>query len=892
MTSPEYSPLSCSVAKVLELLLNEEGIGRGQVREDSEYCIASYRDNFDYIWGIGDHEESSLIEDLDEGQEQETTIILIHDEVPRASRNTSSNPFNRVNAADYISAYDWAVYLLLSLPSDRGVRLLILDETSREIRSPSAAEAFPALLPSMPWVRVCGLFGLRDFQKPFEEKQSGLISTGLTGVADALTDQQFCSYAQTDTSLTNTAQELALETWRNHLTKPGRRHDVSNLIAPLVLARGFHSGEYESDVATIGGDRRREALEKLLQTLGILDSQDDNGKKIRSPLESEMVEQNIFGQFDRVRFLLVDDLADHGYHDAVASLLFGTDIENEGELVTSSSNQRFTLRSVQNPDLLIEKIFGAVGMEEDSQDHVEVSWGQPREVGRSPMSEEHDEDREFDILLLDLRLFGGSNTGRGEANFLRRLVDFYKRSEVQKIEDEDLKRAYEAAQAELESEEDSSLPEQKESSRRPATSSGGATDIMHLALLPLLLSHVDPSLPIVVFSSTRQRAITDVLDNRPGIITTFRKPVASGYMEGLSPAGYSEKLSEALSKALQLNEARCIWTRLTEIEWGESPAFEVQEDDDVMIYNVDEFSKRKEELKKIDVNLIGSKNCDPKVKGEELQKRLSTFYVKYVVEENHTDFALVPNRFLEMCLMPDEVLNKVDRRKPVITIHTSLEDRNRIHRIYEELRNKIVHGHGGESIEEREGWILSTFIFLLFVEFIEVKTTDKVNKGTLQNMEDVKATIRDSSDNLKNLRNIKSIDIVNNREADLLDCLTFLSLYYLKSYRENLAMESITVRSLHNLTVYVGRKGPIETRKSKINSQEKAVGTIKKIDDTRGQINKIESKDKLEGIHFRVENQNEVSQEEVGEGDLFKFEFTGGDRLEVKENSMEPFGYS
>jgi hypothetical protein len=152
----------------------------------------------------------------------------------------------------------------------------------------------------------------------------------------------------------------------------------------------------------------------------------------------------------------------------------------------------------------------------------------------------------------------GSSLGK-EVDFLERLIDFHDQSGAERLDDPQLERAVDAAEARV----------RQDSSR----SQKDVSELIHLALLPLLLSYVDPSLPIVLFSSTRQQAVIDAVSHRPGIITSFQKPVISGYAEERSPRDYVANLSEALTDALKLHESRCIWKRLVKIDWEEYPPF-------------------------------------------------------------------------------------------------------------------------------------------------------------------------------------------------------------------------------------------------------------------------------------------------------------------------------
>ena len=904
MTPPEYAPLVCSVANVLKLFFGEQRVTYAHERVNSKIRVTSYREDFDCLWGIGDEGKSSLIKDLGEEQDQETTIILVYDGVPQISQNPSTS-FARVNVADYVSVYDWAIYLLLSLPdSGADVRLLILDVTSKESNSTSAAETFPALLPSMPWVRVCSPFDVRDFQEAFEGGQADFISADFLSVVDSLIDDQFCSYVETETSLINTAKELALEIWRNHLTKPGKRHDVSNLIAPLILARGLDSGDLKPAQTILRGDQRYKALEKLLHTIGVLDSRSGADREIVRPLESEMVERNIFGQFDRVRLLLIDDLADHGYHDAVASLLFGSDRKDEGDLVTSSTDERFIFRSLRNADVLVENLYEAVGIEQGSQDRTDIDWDQPRMLGRSSTPEGPDTHREFDILLLDLRLFRASPERERQTIFLERLVDFYERTRAEKNGDEDLKRAYEAAKNRVESEEEQSPLGQESRSQYSEGSSGRTADIMHLALLPLLLSYVDPSLPIVVFSSTRQQAISDALGDRPGIITTFRKPVISGYAEGLSSANYVVKLSEAISEALRQHEKRCVWGRIIEAEWTHEPIFEVKgkTKGKLRVYNSSQKASPEQHPWKDKTREYVGKQ-PPIIRGEDvtqdpdvLRRLLAEHYERYIATPRYFDYVTTPLEVLEGALVPSDILEIPEITNAEFALPEDLDSRNKVAGALRNLRNKKAHGFifPSDGVEVKEKYrIVSIVIFMVFLDFIEGGSGSGNRVGAVRVMRDYlndKYTHINRSGSEIKPYHLTDDSVISLFEATIFT-LSFTQEKAVKSGSGKSFLSNNAIRSIHKmigllvpekLQFLIDPPSPHPNPESKIGEDERIVGEVKFYNKNHdyGFIKGL----KGENVYFHATEFEKWIEKDIPSGTLLEFSVEEGAEGPVAKN--------
>jgi cold shock CspA family protein len=640
--------------------------------------------------------------------DREGTVVLVYDGVPDASGSTAGPS---LNIRDYITAYDWAVHFFLDgLAGDAvpDVRLFILDVTSRQPDVSFPAQQFPGLLSLMPWLRAYRLFELSDLQE-----RSGNFGVGFMRMVAELMGEgvpTLRASRETDDSTIDPAEELARSTWVNNLTKPEGRHAVSNLVAPLVLADGLGR-----KAEIVGHDSRRAALAQLLWTLGVLERKTTSGAWKSSPLNDPMVEDDIFGQFDRVRFLLVDDQAALGYHDVLASLLFGDERSRKGkhESVSAGEDERFSLRSLTGPAVLVESLFETTGLSDGKQI---VDWPQPRVLDTLAASsnEESEEGRAFDVLLLDLRLFGDSATvGDPETRFWNRLLDFYEQSNADQIDDPHLGRAEKAARARI---------------GRDASTSGDSSDLMRLALLPLLLSYVDPSLPIVLFSSTRQQAVVESLARRPGIITSFQKPVVSGYTEEQSPHDYVTSLSDALTDALRLHEVRCIWKRLVNVEWVHQPIFEAngRERGRLVVYNIEGSPPPKRRGGKTTPReSAGEKK--PYFGEEELTTRalrpvLARHYIRYIAGAQYFDFTIIPWELLNGTLVPLRILERPWLTRTGFNLPEDLDARNYVARAIGSLRNKKAHGyaHLPENEQEKEEHRLAAIIiFLLFLDFIE-----------------------------------------------------------------------------------------------------------------------------------------------------------------------------
>jgi hypothetical protein len=155
-------------------------------------------------------------------------------------------------------------------------------------------------------------------------------------------------------------------------------------------------------------------------------------------------------------------------------------------------------------------------------------------------------------LFLDLRLFSARSTSE-EVGFLKLLLKLAKQLPSRNARKLNLPWPG-FSEAELRSIEDA-LDTQDQPSEG-----------YHLALtlLPRLIAIADPTLPIVLFSSTRQRTIVEALLPYGNVITSFHKPVLATLSD--FNAGVSEDLRgafrRAMFRAVKIAHARAACNRL------------------------------------------------------------------------------------------------------------------------------------------------------------------------------------------------------------------------------------------------------------------------------------------------------------------------------------------
>jgi hypothetical protein len=102
-----------------------------------------------------------------------------------------------------------------------------------------------------------------------------------------------------------------------------------------------------------------------------------------------------------------------------------------------------------------------------------------------------------------------------------------------------------------------------EASTRSNVGKNSLPGMSHLTCLPLLITFLDPSCPIVIFSSSQMQSVLGEFGPFANIITTFSKPVFGRYAtESISPRTYVLQLKSALLRAFEIHEERLLWDRL------------------------------------------------------------------------------------------------------------------------------------------------------------------------------------------------------------------------------------------------------------------------------------------------------------------------------------------
>jgi hypothetical protein len=241
-------------------------------------------------------------------------------------------------------------------------------------------------------------------------------------------------------------------------------------------------------------------------------------------------------------------------------------------------------------------------------------------------------------------------------------------------------------------------------------------------------------LPIVLFSSTHQRAVLDVVKDKPNIITSFAKPIISGYVER---EGSVQALTEAVKRGLDLHEMRVAWKAIIEsTNWGRPPSFEVAVANEFVVFN-DTASGTLPWRRKGGLSLMRRRHATaviPQLTGEHLIRRLAEYYRRYLMRGLFFDFISVPFEFLEGVVSGPAVQAVPSIRKSSSLSFSAELDlpNNCVCEALQNIRNRKDHGQ--VACEELPYWdyyepycgkIVVT-LFLMWLDFI-FRTGDSGN---------------------------------------------------------------------------------------------------------------------------------------------------------------------
>jgi hypothetical protein len=724
------SPATEALAQVLELL-NPQQLARRQPETGKDWLVASYREDFEWLWNF----ERTWRRDVEVGvsllgwissdaDSSTRTIIVVWDGTPQLDSTIDIQAY--VTPYDWALACSWAIFKRtknnsLEAAKYPHLRILIFDLSANLGSKMFAPSAFQAVR-AVSWVQVyrpvhsrndtalLASLNTNDRSVSLLRSAAPIGSFGFGALCnDILSPERVLSMAQAQMEGDKRpVLKMLARIWESNLLNSDNRHHVANLMAPLILTQAL-PGALRSLVEReiTNGSPLRGALKTVVRELGL-----GRIRSSRTPL-SELgilrevqAEPDVLDRKHNLSFLLIDDQYTLGYGALLASVLFGNDYSpgdsDQSENCNGFATGEGELRCEANAESLLTflKGFGRVN-----------DWRQPRLVKLDP---------QVNILFLDLRLWSDSKNRRA---FLWRVLEICESLGVEPLMNE------------ADPSFDSAFMHAYQRARADAKGGKDETEeIESIALFPLLLSHFDPSLPIILFSSTHQWVILELVRHRQNIIADFSKPLLEGYGGVIDPAYHLSDLSQAINKAIKMHESRGIWERLAEVDpttgaqfrWRSRPVFETADPKDksrLLVYNASARTILKAKGKgSYERTRHKAGPAAPKLNDEELRVLLAEYYQRYILSSNSFDFATVPWEMLEGNLIPDQILDDPDLHDPAFDLSDTLDPRNYLARVAQNMRNKKAHGqlkppHGPKA--EADFRLVARLAFMFLLDFLQ-----------------------------------------------------------------------------------------------------------------------------------------------------------------------------
>lgn len=457
--------------------------------------------------------------------DQDGVVLIVSADAPADVFEKTPVCLTGINFREHLTAASWAAAWRLKFPSARA-RVILVEPSKSDVPS-GVAKSLGTVFQAREAHGSPLVSGICLLRSPSLER--------LCGVLGELKDEQQTPYS-------NVQAILRASIWDALTSDREGHHAVSNVLGALLLS--FQVGK---GLPHLGDPWAQDYLLALVQACGAtagtkqveLEQRPGPQRWVSGPIQAEIAGA-----------VLLDDMSDVWEYFLRGALGFIGDQQFPG---TSRSYRDSFVTSTRNS--FRDEIQGLPCRLTDF-----LMSRRPFLTPEVLISGQHKIEDRF-VLFLDLRLFSKQEVSGGDEArnmFFRGLAEF-----GLKLLDSvrNLPWIDEAGRMRLREEFARFLTEiPGDATTRPNAQVLPPEE----TLLPRLLSLLDPTLPIVIFSSTRRSELIDPFRDYANIITTFRKPVLSGMTRN-----WSEVVKElradfltALEQAVKILKARKLFRNL------------------------------------------------------------------------------------------------------------------------------------------------------------------------------------------------------------------------------------------------------------------------------------------------------------------------------------------
>jgi hypothetical protein len=410
-----------------------------------------------------------------------------------------------------------------------------------------------SLLAALPWISVVRLLPHGERERSLADRESlDWLKQAVGGQIASLSTLFTAGQEDADQAV-----ETLIRAWLGNLTRSATHHDVNNILGPLVLLDALGHAPFNSQL----GPR---ALLQHARWLGLASAKKD-GNHARwfdaGPLATEL---------DRtIRFVLIDDQINNGWKDVIAAALSmpaanaekpEPDTEREAapdQLTCLRKSGGVEIWGTTSPGPALAKINALLQEAKDARFRLQFTPTLESTAGavQAPPIE---------VLLLDLRLAPEKDA---EIRYFRQVLQLAE--DLNKFMGDSswpwrplpgassdrgpsLKELQQWLAAYASSTKSSDIAEFQQSE----------TYLILLTLFARIISTIDLSVPVIVFSSTGQRRITEELKGHGNVITAFEKPRFAGYRPSDVILEAQSRWEAAIARAASILRARSAMQRI------------------------------------------------------------------------------------------------------------------------------------------------------------------------------------------------------------------------------------------------------------------------------------------------------------------------------------------
>lgn len=475
------SPVCNAIQKVVDLF--NLGDNFSSCSEDIKLIPFSYKEktHFEKLWGLYDLPIEKLGELL--------TIVVVWDGIASGNQNL-------VNTGRYLTPIDWAVGFSLSISNKLKkedypkLRIIILDLGAySDSESLGVVDQFPKRdIKNLPWIRIINPV---DAEKGYDLE---------TFFRDLISPEEKFQSMKTAFDGKNPNLDIIKNLWAAFLTRPstpGDHHALANLVGPLLLMG--QTGDKDPHIS---------ALQRLMRALELIPVDSDSTSLLKpgqpwvdwndprwKNLKDDLLQN---GDNQNLNFVLLDDMYQLGWGEILCSALganYSAKTEKEMTEIGRTIDNKIHIKATSSAENIKEKLIQLISISSNLRFKFSL-------INKDSL----------ETLFLDLRLFAGKDLS-DEISFLKSIHNIAKRFEKGKMENPPWKDFSPDELSRINDWLNSEQPERE-----------GQEYIDALSLLPRIIALLDPTYPIIIFSSTGRRDLIDKFKPYGNIFTIFDKP--------------------------------------------------------------------------------------------------------------------------------------------------------------------------------------------------------------------------------------------------------------------------------------------------------------------------------------------------------------------------------